>query len=194
MISKLLVLLSAAVALFAFQGMVSPTRTARPIDVKTSLPPIRADFRDVAVEAGLTAVNVSGEKDRKRYILETTGNGVGIFDFDNDGLPDVFLVNATTLDLTGVGAGATSHLYRNLGKLKFEDVTEKAGLTRTGWGQGICIGDYDNDGYKDLFVTYYGHSVLYHNEGGGKFKDVTEAAGLHSEAVRWDTGCSFCGL
>src|SRR5215831_15815364 len=113
---KLLVIFCTAVALFAFQGMVSPTRSARRIEIKTDLPPIHVDFRDVAVEAGLTAVNVSGEKDRKRYILETTGNGVGIFDFDNDGLPDIFLVNATTLDGNGPGGAASSHLYRNLGK------------------------------------------------------------------------------
>jgi hypothetical protein len=175
----------------AFQGMVSPTRTSRPIEVKTNLPPIRVDFRDIAVEAGLTAVNVSGGKDHKKYILEATGNGVGMFDFDNDGLMDILLVNGTTLDGDGAGAHSTSHLYRNLGKMKFEDVTEKAGLARTGWGQGVCIGDYDNDGFRDLFITHYGHSVLYHNEGNGTFKDVTEAAGLRSNNVRWDTGCSF---
>jgi hypothetical protein len=101
---KLLVTFGTGAALLAFQGMVSPTRTGRRIDVKTDLPPIRVDFRDVAVEAGLTAVNVSGEKDRKKYILETTGNGAGIFDFDNDGLPDIFLVNATTLNGSGPGA------------------------------------------------------------------------------------------
>jgi hypothetical protein len=189
--SALLLMLSVAAVLHAFQGMASPSRTPRSIDVKTSLPPIRVNFRDVAEEAGLTAVNVSGGKDRKKYILEATGSGVGIFDFDNDGLMDVILVNGTTLDGDGAGAKSSSHLYRNLGKLKFEDVTEKAGISHTGWGQGVCIGDYDNDGFKDLFITYYGHSVLYHNEGNGTFKDVTEAAGLRSDNVRWDTGCSF---
>lgn len=184
-------MLSVAAVLHAFQGMASPSRTPRSIDIKTSLPPIRVNFRDVAEEAGLTAVNVSGGKDRKKYILEATGSGVGIFDFDNDGLMDVILVNGTTLDGDGAGAKSSSHLYRNLGKLKFEDVTEKAGISHTGWGQGVCIGDYDNDGFKDLFITYYGHSVLYHNEGNGTFKDVTEAAGLRSDNVRWDTGCSF---
>lgn len=149
------------------------------------------DFRDMAQEAGLIAANVSGEADNKRYILETTGDGVGIFDFDNDGLPDVFLVNATTMDGKGRGGNSTSHLYHNLGNLQFEDVTQKAGLGKVGWGQGVCAGDYDNDGYEDMFVTYYGHSVLYHNEGNGTFKDVTEAAGLKSDAIRWDTGCSF---
>ncbi len=86
---------------------------------------------------------------------------------------------------------ATSHLYRNLGNMKFEDVTQKACLGKVGWGQGVCIGDYDNDGCEDLFVTYYGPSVLYHNEGNGTFKDVPEAAELKSDTIRWDTGCSF---
>src|SRR5262249_34842769 len=86
---------------------------------------------------------------------------------------------------------ATSHLYHNLGKLRFEDVTAKSGMTRTGWGQGVCVGDYDNDGLRDVFITYFGHSGLYHNEGGGVFKDVTEQTGLRADAVRWDTGCSW---
>lgn len=191
----LLVVAAAALGLLrvpvinAFQGMAAPSHVPRHVArIQTNLPPINANFKDVAVEAGLTAVNVSGAEAKKKYILETTGTGVAIFDFDNDGLMDVFLVNATTLDGTNK---AISHLYRNLGKLKFEDVTEKAGLLRTGWGQGVCVGDYDNDGYSDLFVTYFGHSILYHNEGNGTFKDVTEQAGLQSAAVRWDTGCSF---
>jgi hypothetical protein len=149
------------------------------------------DFRDIAADAGLTAENVSGDADKKRYILETTGDGVAIFDFDNDGLMDILLVNATTMDGKGRGEKSTSHLYRNAGNLHFDDVTQKAGMGKVGWGQGVCAGDYDNDGFEDLFVTYYGHSVLYHNEGNGSFKDVTEAAGLRSDAIRWDSGCSF---
>jgi enediyne biosynthesis protein E4 len=176
-------------ALFGLIGL-SEFAQSPPIPQTTGVP-VKVDFRDMASEAGLTAVNVSGDADKKRYILETTGDGVGIFDFDNDGLMDIFLVNATTMDGNGRGKKSTSHLYRNLGNLRFEDVTEKAGLGKVGWGQGVCVGDYDNDGYADLFVTYYGHSVLYHNEGNGTFRDVTEAAGLKSDAVRWDTGCSF---
>jgi hypothetical protein len=188
----LAVVLSGGAAIDAFQGMASPKRPTRPVKaVETKLPPITVDFRDVAVEAGLTAVNVSGGEDRKRYILETTGNGVALFDFDNDGLTDVYLPNGTTLDGDGKGAVATGHLYRNVGDLRFEDVTEKAGLRRVGWGQGVCVGDYDGDGQRDLFVTYYGQSVLYRNQGNGAFRDVTEAAGLRAAAVRWDTGCTF---
>src|SRR5215469_8260580 len=174
------------------QGTASPGALAKPASPITSnLPPITVDFRDIAEQAGLTAENVAGGVDKKNYILETTGNGVVIFDYDNDGLMDIFLPNATTLDGDGRGKNSTSHLYHNLGNLKFEDVTEKSGLAKVGWGQGACAADYDNDGQTDLFVTYYGHSVLYHNEGNGTFKDVTEAAGLKSDAIRWDTGCSF---
>jgi hypothetical protein len=173
------------------QGMGSARRAPRPIKpVDTDLPPITVDFRDVAVDAGLTAENVSGGHDSKKYILETTGNGVAIFDFDNDGLMDVYIANATTLDGDGAGRASSGHLYRNRGGLHFEDVTARAGLQRTGWGQGVCVGDIDNDGNRDLFVTYYGQSTLYRNQGDGTFRDVTESAGLKA-ATRWDTGCSF---
>src|SRR5438093_5768676 len=184
--------LAGGAAVGAFQGMASPTRPQRRVPaIETSLPPITVDFRDVAVEAGLTAPNVSGGEDKKKYILETTGNGVAIFDFDGDGLMDVFLPNGTTLDGDDRAAKATGHLYRNQGHLRFQDVTASAGLARTGWGQGTCVGDYDNDGRPDLFVAYYGHSVLYHNDGNGTFQDVTAAAGVRADAIRWDTGCSW---
>lgn len=186
-------LFTAVFSTIAFaQGTASPGPLRRPAPhIETDLPPITVDFRDIAEQAGLTAENVSGSAEKKNYILETTGNGVVIFDYDNDGLMDIFLPNGTTLDGDGRGRNSTGHLYHNLGNLRFEDVTEKAGLGRVGWAQGGCAADYDNDGYPDLFVTYYGHSVLYHNEGNGTFKDVTEAAGLKSDSVRWDTGCSF---
>jgi hypothetical protein len=174
-----------------FQGVSNTMRPARAANIQTQLSPIQVDFRDVAKEAGLTAINVTGGSDQKNYILETTGGGVAMFDFDSDWRVDVFVVNGTTMDGKGPGEKSTSHLYRNLGNLRFEDVTAKSGLVRTGWGQGACVGDYDNDGRRDLFVTYYGHSVLYHNEGGGVFRDVTKEAGLGSDLTRWDTGCSF---
>jgi hypothetical protein len=172
----------------AFQGISPPEQVPRAFErIQRQLAPT-IDFKDIAVEAGLTAPTVSGSEATKKYIIETTGTGVAIFDYDGDGLMDVFVVNATTLD---GGDHSTSHLYRNLGNMRFEDVTDRAGLTRTGWGQGVCAADYDNDSHTDLFVTYYGHSVLYRNRGNGTFQDVTEQSGLRSGPVRWDTGCSF---
>ena len=108
--------------------------------------------------------NVFGGEDTKKYIIETTGTGVAIFDYDNDGWPDIFLVNGTTLEGFPPDKAPTNHLYRNNHDGTFTDVTAKAGLTATGWGQGACVGDYDNDGWEDLYVTYYGKNRLYHNE------------------------------
>src|SRR5215831_16064971 len=120
-----LVLLFRATVGSGFQGMAVPNRAPRPArTIETSLPPIQVDFRDIAEEAGLTAVTVSGDETRKKYIIEATGTGVVIFDYDNDGLMDIFLVNAGTL---AGGPQPTSHLYRNKGNLKFEDVTRRAG-------------------------------------------------------------------
>jgi hypothetical protein len=127
-----------------------------------------AHFTDIAKKAGLTDTVVFGGVDTKKYIIETTGTGVAIFDYDNDGWPDIFIVNGTSLD-----------------------VTQKAGLTHTGWGQGVCVGDYDNDGWEDLYVTYYGKNVLYHNNRDGTFTDVSEKAGVRGSGKSWGNGCAF---
>jgi len=149
-------------------------------------------FVDVAKEAGLTMQNVNGEADTKKYIIETTGSGVGIIDYDRDGWPDIFLVNGEVLDKkTNSGPPPTNHLYRNNHDGTFTDVTVKAGLSATGWGQGVCVGDYDNDGYDDLYVTYFGENKLYHNEGNGTFKDVSKEAGVAGDGTKWGTGCAF---
>ncbi len=148
-------------------------------------------FIDVAAKAGLGAANVFGGVDTKKYIIETTGTGVAIFDYDNDGWPDIFLVNGTTLEKFPPGKGPTSHLYHNNKDGTFTDVTEKSGLTRSGWGQGVCVGDYDNDGWEDLYVTYYGSNVLYHNNGDGTFTDVSDKAGVAGTGKVWGTGCAF---
>ncbi|MBV8673947.1 MAG: VCBS repeat-containing protein, partial [Acidobacteriaceae bacterium] len=103
-------------------------------------------FIDVAKQAGLTMQNVNGDADTKEYIIETTGSGVAIIDYDHDGWPDIFLVNGTTLDGK---SSPTSHLYHNNHDGTFTDVTSRAGLNASGWGQGVCVGDYDNDGYDD---------------------------------------------
>jgi len=148
-------------------------------------------FTNVAKEAGLEAVTVFGGRDANKYLLETTGCGAAFLDFDNDGWPDIFLVNGTTLDGFPKGQEPTNHLYRNRGDGTFDDVTRKAGLVQGGWGQGVCAGDYDNDGFTDLFVTYWGQNHLYHNRGDGTFEDVTERAGLKQSGTRWGTGCAF---
>ena len=133
---------------------------------------------------------VFGGVDTKKYIIETTGTGVAIFDYDNDGWPDIFLVNGTSLDASA-GKAPTSHLYHNNHDGTFTDVTKKAGLTYTGWGQGVCVGDYDNDGWEDLYVTYYGKNVLYHNNGDGTFTNVSEKAGVAGSGKSWGNGCAF---
>ena len=149
-----------------------------------------ANFSDIAEKAGLTAVNVFGGVDTKKYIIETTGTGVAIFDYDNDGWPDIFIVNGTTLEGFPAKRAPTNHLYHNNHDGTFTDVTAKAGLTATGWGQGVCVGDYDNDGWEDLYVTYYGKNRLYHNDH-GVFKEVAEKAGVAGSGKAWGTGCAF---
>ena len=160
---------------------------AKPLPAGMKPPTVR--FEDVAAEAGLTGRNVSGAEQGQQYIVETTGTGVAIFDYDNDGLPDIFLVNADRLQKNQ--HAPTHFLYHNLGGLKFEDVTAKSGLEHTGWGQGVCVGDIDNDGYPDLFVTQWGQNVLYRNQGNGTFKDETKERGLFTPRPRWSTGCAF---
>ena len=182
----------AIMALLHGQGMVSRKAETRssPIARTTRAAP-KVWFEDVGAGAGLTFRHVSGEPVNKTYLVESTGSGVAIFDFDNDGLPDIFLVNGAKWRYAKGEPQPTSRLFRNLGNLRFEDVTRKAGLEHTGWGQGVCIADYDNDGFNDLFVTYWGQNVLYHNQGDGTFRDVTEAAGLLDKTRRWGTGCAF---
>jgi len=153
--------------------------------------PPRVNFVDIAARAGLTAKTVAGDEKRKKYIIETTGSGAAFFDYDNDGWPDVFLVNGSTLAGFPKGHEPTSHLYHNNADGTFTDVTRKAGVALTGWGQGVCAGDYDNDGWVDLYVTSWGHNVLLHNNGDGTFTDVTKKAGLWRDSVRWGTGCAF---
>ena len=148
-------------------------------------------FLNVARESGLNAKTIFGGEHKNKYLLETTGCGVAFYDYDNDGWLDIFLVNGSRLEGFPAGAEPTSHLFRNNRDGTFTDVTAKAGVTHSGWGQGVCIGDYDNDGWEDLFVTYYGNNVLYHNNGDGTFTDVSQKAGVAGKGTRWNTGCAF---
>src|SRR4051794_4382039 len=143
-------------------------------------------FTDVAVQAGLSrARNVSGSPAGKRFLLEEMGGGVALFDYDNDGWLDIFLVKGSTFQPVAASPKPTCYLFRNNRDGTFTDVTQKAGLTHSGWGQGCCVGDYDNDGFDDLFVSYWGRNVLYHNNGDGTFTDVSEKAGVSGAATRW---------
>ncbi len=133
-----------------------------------------------------------GGVDHKRSIIEAKGSGLAFFDYDNDGWLDIYLTNGDRLDAHWPpGKAPTSHLYKNNRDGTFTDVTEKSGLGRTGWQTGVCVGDYDNDGWDDLFCCFWGHNILFHNNGDGTFTDVTHKAGLYQEQVRWGAGCTF---
>ena len=148
-------------------------------------------FANIGREAGLNLKTIFGGEHKNKYLLETTGCGVAFYDYDNDGWLDIFLVNGWRLEGFPAGQEPISHLFKNNRDGTFTDVTAKAGLIHSGWGQGVCIGDYDNDGFEDLFVTYYGRNVLYHNNGDGTFTDVSEKAGVAGKKTRWGTGCAF---
>ncbi len=149
-------------------------------------------FLDVAREAGFTVPNVWGGRDAQKYIVEVKGSGLAFFDYDLDGWLDVYLTNGIRFEETYTPDTAPiSRLYRNNRDGTFTDVTARAGVARTGWGTGVCVGDYDNDGWDDLFCTYWGHNILFHNNGDGTFADVTRKSGLYDERVRWGTGATF---
>jgi enediyne biosynthesis protein E4 len=130
-----------------------------------------------------------GVSEHVTYIVEEMGGGCAFFDYDNDGWMDVFIVGGRTLE--DIPAGASNRLYKNNRDGTFADVTEKAGLLDAGWGVGVCVGDYNNDGFEDLFITYYGQNKLYRNNGDGTFTDVTAKAGLLHEGIRFGSGCTF---
>jgi hypothetical protein len=163
------------------QPQASPNSASKPV----------AQFVDVAEKSGITMTNVFGGKDAKKYIIETTGTGVAIFDYDNDGWPDIYFVNGTTLEGFPNGKEPSNHLYRNNHDGTFSDMSKFAGLNdASGWGQGVCVGDYDNDGWQDIYVTYYGKNRLYHNRE-GTFREVGEASGTRGSGKAWGNGCAF---
>ena len=149
-------------------------------------------FVNVAQQAGLTSPNVWGGVDHKHSIIEAKGSGLAFFDYDNDGWLDIYLTNGDRLDAKWpAGKTPTSHLYRNNRDGTFTDVTERSQLGRPGWQTGVCVGDYDNDGWDDLFCCFWGHNILFRNNGNGTFSDVTHKAGLTQAGVRWGAGCTF---
>ena len=174
--------------LFTIGGLAQAAKSTKP---KQKVQPNSVHFENIAPQAGLSAVNVFGGDAHKEFIIETTGNGAIVFDYDNDGWPDIFLPNGSRVEGFGKEPTPVGHLYHNNHDGSFTDVTARAGLARPGWAQGGCVGDYDNDGNLDLFVTYWGQSVLFHNNGDGSFTDVTAKAGLKTDREVWSTGCSF---
>jgi hypothetical protein len=153
--------------------------------------PPGVSFLNVAKESGLNEKCIYGGEHKNKYLLETTGCGVAFYDYDNDGWLDIFFVNGTRLEGFPAGKEPINRLFKNNRDGTFTDVTLKAGLAHSGWGQGVCIGDYDNDGYEDLFIAYFGKNALFHNNGNGTFTDVTDKAGVGGNPKRWNTGCAF---
>jgi len=170
------------------QGISSRGVKAQPRG-KPSGRPFLSRITDVAKEARLTQPIIYGGAESKSYIIEVVGCGVAFLDYDNDGWMDLFVLSGTRLD--GAPPGTTNRLYKNNRDGTFTDVTAKAGLQRTGWASAVTVGDYDNDGFDDLFITYYGQNVLYHNNGDGTFTEVTERAGLRQPATRYGSGCCW---
>ena len=175
--------LCASASVFAFDQLVAGL-------------PLGVRFVNVAREAGLNAKTIFGAERKNKFLLETTGCGVAFIDYDNDGWLDIFFVNGTRFQTDQLtGPKPVSRLYKNNRDGTFTDVTLKAGVGRTGWGQGVCAGDYNNDGHEDLFVTYWGDCSLYRNNGDGTFTDVAKAAGVTTRTTnglrRWNTGCAF---
>lgn len=185
---SLLAFLAAPAATLAPQGMssrnVKPTPRGRPSGI-----PFLAQFTDIAKQAGLTSPVIYGEEDKREYILETMGCGVAFFDFDNDGWLDILVLSGIRLENTP--PQTSNRLYKNNRDGTFKDVTVQAGLFKSGWASSVTVGDFNNDGFEDLFITYYGENVLYRNNGDGTFTDVTKQAGLVQSGQLWGSGCTF---
>jgi len=183
----------ALLGLFGWPLLARPQMASRGVRAlprgKPSGLPFHCRLTDVAATAGLTSPVIYGGVDQWAYIVEATGCGIAFLDYDNDGWLDIFVLSGTRWE--GAPAGTTNRLYRNNRDGTFTDVTAKAGLLRSGWASGVTVADYNNDGFEDIFITYWGHNVLYRNNGDGTFTDVTREAGLWSDAIRWGTGCSF---
>jgi hypothetical protein len=181
-------LAAVAGAAFGQQGVVTHSRAAQPAGKRSGLP-FDARFVDAAHAAGLNTPTLYGSPSPKDYILESVGCGCAFLDYDNDGWIDILVLGGNSL--THPEPIVTNRLYRNNRDGTFKDVTEQAGLTKTGWACGVCVGDYNNDGFDDLFLTYWGQNVLYRNNGNGTFTDVTREAGLLGAGTRWAAGCTF---
>jgi hypothetical protein len=166
-------------------------RAAPSVLLPDDIEPLGYTVSEIADKSGLDFVHVSGGDRDKKYIIETTGSGVAFFDYDHDGWLDVFLVNGSRLESTTRAAEPQNKLFHNNRNGTFSDVTAKAGLIKSGWGQGVCVGDFNNDGFDDLFVSYWGENLLYRNNGDGTFTEVGRQAKVAGAPTRWSTGCAF---
>ena len=190
MITRRHLLMSLAAGAASLSGQGVSSRGVQPVPRgKPSGLPFLAQFRDVGEQAGLHFPTIYGGPGKKENVLEGVGCGVAFFDFDNDGWLDIFTLCGT--DSAGKSAEASNRLYKNNRDGTFTDITAKAGLIRTGWASSVTAGDYNNDGFEDLFITYYGQNVLYRNNGDGTFTDVTVKAGLLQTPNLWGSGCTF---
>ena len=188
------VILCAALWSLLSSGQGIATRNVKPAPrQKPSGRPWPSSLIDIAKQAGLTHATVYGAESNVQYLAETSSGGIALFDYDGDGWADLFVVSGTRFE--NAPAEATNRLYRNNHDGTFADVTDRAGLRRTGWGQGVSIGDYNNDGHLDLFVTYWGENALYRNNGDGTFTEVAGQAGLipkiKPEYPYWYSGATF---
>jgi hypothetical protein len=172
----------------ANQGMASRGVKAAPRGKFSGLP-FHAKFTDTAEKAGLRGVSVSGHFDRADYVIDAMGSGVAFLDFDNDGWLDILVLSSSRFG--DPPPDATNRLYKNNREGTFTDVTERAGLFRTGYSYGVTVGDFNNDGFEDLFITGWPQNILYRNNGDGTFTDITRQAGLLSAEPRFGSGCTF---
>ena len=172
------------------RGQGVATRNIRPLHAgAASGRPFDANFVDVAAQAGLQHPTIYGPVDHKDYIVETVGCGCAFLDYDNDGWMDLLVLSGSRV--AGAPQATSSRLYRNNRDGTFSDVTEEAGLLRESWASAVTVGDYDNDGNDDIFISAFGQNTLYRNNGDGTFTDVTAEAGLLDASTRWGAGCSF---
>lgn len=195
-----LIAIALAISVILASPLIAPAITAQTVanlspDVaQDNASAFQVTFAEVSARAGLSEPIIYGGIDKKQYIIETNGCGVAFIDYDNDGWMDILLLNGTRLEGFPKGKEPTLKLYHNTRNGSFTDATTGSGLTRTGWASAVTVGDYDNDGYDDVFITYWGQNVLYHNDGKGKFSDVTAKAGISTKGTRWGSGCAFVDI